>query len=663
MVNILMIDNYDSFTYNLYHLLLKFPVKIKVFRNDEIDSGTVLRNAPDLVVISPGPKNPQESGNTKHIIAAMAGKRPVFGVCLGMQAINEVFGGVTVHAPEPVHAKTSLIYHEGTELFKGLPSPFRAARYHSLISAEIPESLRVIAHTGEGLPMAVKHKDLPVFGVQFHPESFLTDFGFEMIRNLFSILGFQVGNEASRQSIFDMPEMKGRNILDIFQPFAGEPASALLLSGGDHDCARFSIIGYDPFCILRSRGDSGQIIKGDCSQTVTGDPFGLLASIVKQNRIETLNPRLPVTAGGIGYFAYEMKNYFEKLPQTTQDDLTLPDIFFCFYRMLLIHDRSDNSWRLCYYSPPGEVDDHGERIELFVKRITQPQPGHQKPDYQERVSRDKGELISNFVKSDYLAAVEKIRRYIIDGHIYQANLSQRFSMRFTGDPYQTFIRLYEMNPAPFYAYLNCGDFQIISTSPERFLYRKGDYVETRPIKGTRPRGKTAVEDSRLKQELLESPKDEAELSMIVDLMRNDISRVCRRDSVVVTEHKRVEAYTNVYHLVSVVQGRLQADATSLDLVKACFPGGSITGCPKIRSMEIIDEFEPHARGVYTGSIGYLSFHDSMDLNIAIRTSVVKDGRVYFNVGGGIVYDSKPEEEYLETLYKGESIMQSLKSFP
>jgi para-aminobenzoate synthetase component 1 len=247
--------------------------------------------------------------------------------------------------------------------------------------------------------------------------------------------------------------------------------------------------------------------------------------------------------------------------------------------------------------------------------------------------------------------------------VYQVNMSQRFHAAFQGDPFELFARLYARNPAPFFAYVNAGDHQIVSTSPERFVLLDGNVVETRPIKGTRPRGRTAAEDLRLQEELQNSLKDEAELSMIVDLLRNDIGKVCRAGSVKVSEHKRLEVYENVYHLVSVVHGILDDERDAVDLIRATFPGGSITGCPKIRAMEIIDELEPVRRHVYTGSIGYLSFHDTMDLSIAIRTATITEGRLLFSVGGGVVYDSNPDDEFEETLHKGRTLMDALDLAP
>jgi para-aminobenzoate synthetase component 1 len=264
-------------------------------------------------------------------------------------------------------------------------------------------------------------------------------------------------------------------------------------------------------------------------------------------------------------------------------------------------------------------------------------------------------LSCTFSHEGYLAAVNKVRDYIRRGDVYQVNLSQRFHFPFTGNSFRFWKSMFDINPAPFYAYLNAGDHQVLSTSMERFLLRQGRYLETRPIKGTRRRGVTAQEDGELRDDLLNSPKDGAELSMIVDLMRNDLGRICRAETVRVAEHKRIETYANVHHLVSIVTGALRPEITPSDILRATFPGGSITGCPKIRAMEIIDELEPNCRHVYTGAIGYIGWHDNLDLNIAIRTAVVKDHACYFSVGGGVIYDSLEEDEYRETLHKGRTM--------
>jgi para-aminobenzoate synthetase component I len=239
------------------------------------------------------------------------------------------------------------------------------------------------------------------------------------------------------------------------------------------------------------------------------------------------------------------------------------------------------------------------------------------------------------------------------------NLSQRFQVDFSGSPWEFFQSLFEQNPAPFFAYIQAGDHQIVSTSPERFIQQSGQRVETRPIKGTAPRGKTAQEDATLREKLIRSRKDDAELSMIVDLLRNDLGKVCEGGSVRVAEHKRLEAYHNVYHLVSIVEGKLSSGRDRVDLLRAVFPGGSITGCPKIRAMEIIDELEPVKRGIYSGAVGYLAWNGNMDTAIAIRTAVIKDRTLHIQAGAGIVADSVPELEWKETMNKGRAIFRAV----
>jgi len=270
---------------------------------------------------------------------------------------------------------------------------------------------------------------------------------------------------------------------------------------------------------------------------------------------------------------------------------------------------------------------------------------------------------SNFTPEEYIKAVGKVREYIAAGDVFQVNLSQRFEANLTVPPYALYRRLRQVNPAPFASYLNFDGVTVVSASPERFLKLQGDLVETRPIKGTRPRGKDSVEDAALAQELLHSIKDRAENIMIVDLERNDLGRVCRYGSIKVTELAILETFPTVFHLTSTIVGRLRQDKSNIDLLKAAFPGGSITGAPKVRAMEIIDELEPTKRSIYTGSIGYLSFNGDIDLNIVIRTFLIKGDKAYFQVGGGIVYDSNPEAEYRETLDKAKALIQALQLAP
>jgi len=390
------------------------------------------------------------------------------------------------------------------------------------------------------------------------------------------------------------------------------------------------------------------------------DPFDTLRMILKAFNLNDLDlnqsdlPK-PVYAGLFGYLAYDLKDCLEKLPRTSIDRVCLPHIYFIAPSIIVVQDKANDTTRLCIPERKFAGKNNLENDLAEFKRIIS-----DRPPKHGSFRGDAGGFKSNFTKAGYMDAIKKIREYIAAGDIYQANMSQRFEMNVEGDTFSLFKSLYKNNPAPFFAYIHAGNHQIVSTSPERFLLQTGQKVETRPIKGTRPRGKTPVEDKKLSRELKQSYKDDAELSMIVDLLRNDIGKVCRVGSVRVMEHKRLEAYQNVYHLVSIVEGRLEQGRDSVDLLKATFPGGSITGCPKIRTMEIIDELEPDRRHIYTGSIGYISFHDTMDLSIVIRTATIYNGTIMFSVGGGIVFDSDPLDEYEETLHKGRTLMEVFK---
>ena len=450
----------------------------------------------------------------------------------------------------------------------------------------------------------------------------------------------------------------GESFIDLAARFVSIPGTVVLMSGGDLDCAKYHILGIRPWLVLSGIDKNMCITCNDQTFDVQADPFDTLRVVLRSFSLEGLDlntdelPK-PIASGLLGYLSYDLKDRLENLPRTSIDRLRLPHIYFVAPSIIIVHDKIADRTRLCITERAGS----GQRdVDIDIAFFKQTLSDQKPPDGS--FSGDPGGFKSNFIKSSYVRAIEKIKEYIVAGDIYQVNMSQRFEMAFEGDTFSLFKTLYEKNPAPFFAYINAGDHQIVSTSPERFLLQTGQKVETRPIKGTRPRGSTPDEDRKLGQELKQSKKDDAELSMIVDLLRNDIGKVCRVGSVRVAEHKRLEAYQNVYHLVSIVEGELDKGCGSIDLIKATFPGGSITGCPKIRTMEIIDELEPDRRHIYTGSIGYISFHNTMDLSIAIRTATIYQGKIFFSVGGGIVFDSDPLDEYEETIHKGRTLMEA-----
>ena len=437
--------------------------------------------------------------------------------------------------------------------------------------------------------------------------------------------------------------------------FAQRPGTVILMSGGDLDCARYHILGTEPWLQFVGRHRQMTVESGDERIRFEADPFETLHTLLSHFSTKSDTPDLPIAAGLLGYLAYDLKDTLETLPRTAVDDLGLPHICFYAPRILIVHDRHTGTTRL--HIPVRSVAGQSllnRDLDRFKRIMHAPEPV--RGDFW----GDPEGFTSNFSRRAYINSLEKIIDYIAAGDVYQVNLSQRFETNFSGNPFALFEALYRQNPAPFFAYVNAGDHHILSTSPERFIHQNGRRVETRPIKGTRPRGKSEPEDRALRDALLDSPKDDAELSMIVDLLRNDLGKVCLGGSVRVAQHKRLEAYQNVYHLVSIVEGKLKKKCNSVDLIRATFPGGSITGCPKIRSMEIIDELEPHRRHIYTGSIGYISFHDTMDLSVAIRTAIICNNKMIFSVGGGIVYDSVPEDEFEETLHKGATLMNTFK---
>ena len=455
--------------------------------------------------------------------------------------------------------------------------------------------------------------------------------------------------------------------LQFFEIFKDRPFSFFVDSGMDpHKLGRYSFMGGDPFLVLRSKGEELSLIRSNGEEeSIRGNPFDVLDELLKVYSLDAYPDSVPFVGGAVGYLSYDLCHFIERLPSTTVDDLNLPECYLAFYDTIVAFDHLEGKTYLVSTGFP-ELEEGKrrrraeERLEEVRSRILSKSSS---PTTEELPLagpvREDMVLKSNFTREEYLEALEVAKEYIRAGDIFQVNLSQRFEADLPISPYELYRQLRKINPAPFAAYLGFEGVSIVSASPERFLRVKGDWVETRPIKGTRPRGKSAEEDKALADELLASIKDRAENIMIVDLERNDIGRVCRYGTVKVTELAILETYPTVFHLTSTVEGRLWPGKNRIDLLKATFPGGSITGAPKVRSMEIIDELEPTKRSVYTGAIGYLSFSEDMDLNIVIRTFIVKDGRAYFQAGGGIVYDSEPEAEYQETLDKAKALIQAL----
>jgi para-aminobenzoate synthetase component 1 len=433
---------------------------------------------------------------------------------------------------------------------------------------------------------------------------------------------------------------------------------------------RYSFLTADPFDVIERKGSSGAL----------DDVRARLAPF----HAEPIAGLPPFQGGAAGYIAYDWGLTLERLPAPRYDDLALPDVVLGIYDWVLAWDHvASRAWLISTGMPATAGPDRATRARaradevrerLRVERSASDRPDQTDPVGPVLLDRpvppsylvEKGwwdssfELRSSFTHRDYLEAVGRVREYIFAGDIFQANLSQRFEVPLRESPWAFYSRLRRRNPAPFAAFLETRDASVVSASPERFLHvDRSGVVETRPVKGTRPRGVGPEHDAALGQALAESAKDRAENLMIVDLMRNDLSRVCAPGTVRVSELFSLERYATVHHLVSTVVGHLEPGYDALHLLRAAFPGGSITGAPKLRAMEIIAELEPSQRSVYCGSIGYFSVTGDLDTSIAIRTAVVRDGRVYFSAGGGIVADSDPEQEYRETLDKARALIDAL----
>ncbi len=466
---------------------------------------------------------------------------------------------------------------------------------------------------------------------------------------------------------------------EVYKLFINEPYSFILDSALHTDrLSKYSVIGFNPFLRIESKAGMITVWQSEAERHFNGNPFTVLREYLNMYRIEN-DTDLPFVGGAVGYYAYDLCHHIEKLPRNAEDDIGVLDMAVGFYEGAIVIDHSQGRayavWcDLCSEDLHKTVDKSSGKTPIKVKKrlnyikdkiemakVDELCETSRTQELDARYIKNKVELTQNFTKVNYIKAVERAKEYIRDGDIFQMNMTQRFTTLIDRHPINIYQHLREVNPAPFAAYIDLGEIKILSSSPERFISKRGNVLETRPIKGTIARGVDREQDEKNKQTLYNSSKDRAENVMIVDLMRNDFGRVCRFESVEVTDLFEVETYSTVHHLVSTVKGVIKDGYDAIDVMEAAFPGGSITGAPKIRAMEIIDNLEPTCRGVYTGSIGYIGFDGDMDLNIAIRTIVIRGERAYYQVGGGIVADSVPVDEYAETLSKGEALQRVLQN--
>jgi para-aminobenzoate synthetase component I len=480
----------------------------------------------------------------------------------------------------------------------------------------------------------------------------------------------------------------------LVENLRGENGVVLLrTSQFDLPAARYSFVAANPFLTFRSFGSRCAISFPQTpdakSQIQFGNPWHLLDALMSRfELLDEIDSPFPL-GGAFGYWGYDLKNFNEpKLPRRAVNDLELPDCHVGFYDSLVVFDH--RLGKVCVVSTGLNADGSRSKtraagqMEFWNSILKQELPQRRRDTELKsnpkslRLSVSVAEVVSNLSREDFMSAVGRVQRYIRAGDIYQVNLSHRLTTRWNETPsssdnsaaredarptgfsgWEIFDKLSAVSPAPFAAFLDCGEFQIASSSPEQFLRLSGSHIVTRPIKGTRPRVADPTRDAQLAYELQTSAKELAELVMITDLLRNDLGKVCEYGSVQVPELAKLEKFAQVQHLVSTVEGRLRPDVTHFAAFASCFPGGSITGAPKFRAMQIIDELEPVSRGPYCGAIGYLGFNRESQLSITIRTAICQDGVAHFNVGAGIVADSNPAAEYEETLAKARGFLAAL----
>jgi para-aminobenzoate synthetase len=702
---VLLVDNYDSFTFNLRHLLAAELGELPtVCHNDEIPFDALRRGEFRALVISPGPGRPERAADFGECRRAILDfDLPVLGVCLGHQGIATAFGGAVEQAPAPVHGEATEIFHEGAPMFASVPRRFEAVRYHSLVVTEpLPECLEVTARAGDGSVMALAHRSRPIWGVQFHPESIGTPSGAALVRNFVAAAGVDLDpsrpvvlpsaaaaapRPADSAATWDLVVRKLATSHDpeaAFEALFAGDANAFWLD--DPTGAGRTFIGTSTGpgseVLNQQPGEDRVRVKGEDGSegSVEGSIFDLLRRRLRERRVETDLP-FDFCGGYVGFFGYGLKRI---LGSPNRFEAEAPDAcFMAATRMVAFDDRAGETFVVGVVPPWVPRAEAAAEVDALCRRLERVPPRYEsrpadEPEVEADRHRNAGPgdagtvttvgvdpvdpVVLALDRPAYLDAIAAAQRALHEGESYELCLTNRFRLPVGDvDPLAVFARQRALNPAPYGAFLRFGDLAVLSSSPERFLRISPDgEVEARPVKGTRARGATAAEDERLREELRSSVKDRAENLMIVDLLRNDLSRTCEVGSVVVDELIGLETHPYVHQLVSTIRGRLRDDRDPLACVEACFPGGSMTGAPKLRSMEILDRLEPEPRGIYSGALGYLGLGGGVDLSIVIRTAVLRDGVATVGSGGAITVRSDPEEEWREMLLKARPTLNALR---
>ena len=681
----LIVDNYDSFTFNLFQMVGAINGEAPtVISNDRLTWPEILALNPETIIISPGPGRPENDrdfGICRQII--LESRIPVLGVCLGFQGIAHIFGGEIERAREPVHGRASQILHDGNGLFAGIPQGFSAVRYHSLVVRKpLPLDLRITAWTSDEMPMALEHTNRPLWGVQFHPESISTEHGAKLFENFRILANKRVTHVRSNSPMTAKPESL-INVVDsgwhvfsrklteypsteaTFCSLFGDAVPAFWLDSAETSSGRFSFMGSaaGPGGMWLSYFTDGHRLELHMTDDANSRSTKEVRRIPLLDYLQTelqkrrcASPDLPFDFNGgfVGYLGYELK---AECGGQMAHSSPHPDASLIFANRLVAFDHKENSVYLVY---AGLSSEGAEACAWFDEVEGRFETGIHKP-----APLVPADVDMNFhpeqTHRQYLDSIHRCLEFIRDGESYEICLTNRMTAETPLCPLGYYRGLRRSNPAPSSAFLRFPDVSVACSSPERFLKidSRGS-VESRPIKGTLKRTANAVEDRQLRETLRTSVKTRSENLMIVDLLRNDLGRVCEIGSVHVPQMMEVETYTNLHQLVSTVRGRLRPDATAIDCLRSAFPGGSMTGAPKIRTMELIDQLEISARGIYSGAIGFLGLNGSADLNIVIRTAVFSGGKVSIGVGGAVVALSDPESEFEESILKGRALVDAFR---
>jgi para-aminobenzoate synthetase len=687
----LLVDNHDSYTYNVFHLLAgvcgEEPI---VVDNDAVSWRALERWDFDAIVLSPGPGTPRRWHDFCVCDDILRySEIPVLGICLGHQGLGNVLEGDVRSAPEAMHGRLSRIYHEGSGLFEGIDQGFPVVRYHSLAITGMGPDGNVCAWADDGVVMGIEHRRRPLWGVQFHPESIATEHGAKLVENFYALArqrketplrATKRPQNAPRRARAAKAGVSGTELKMRTVP--GEPSTEALferlfaaeehafwLDSADAPSrlAQSSYLGTSAGpdrCVLEYDVDAGavHVHRAGGTETERGSIFEVLDRELAQRSLATPSGPVPGLLGGfVGYLGYECK---ADVGSTNVHSSDVPDAVLMLANRLIAVDHVRH--RTDLIAIPAGDEEEAERwldeAEATVAAALADPPADPSPadpafgepsDSQVTFQCGRG-------REQYLADIARSQAELAAGESYEVCLTDQISTDASPDPFDLYRNLRRSNPAPFAAYLKLGEVAVVSSSPERFLsVDRERRVEARPIKGTTKRSNDPVQDAALKAELTSDEKTYAEHLMIVDLLRNDLGIVCEVGSVAVPELMVVEDYATVHQLISTVEGRLPADRSAVECARACFPGGSMTGAPKLRTMEIIDDIEAEARGVYSGAIGYFGLDGAMDLSIVIRTIVLRPGRTTIGAGGAIVMQSDPVDEFEEILLKARAPMAAI----